>query len=304
MPTIQSPACDVVAGAPSEAWLAAARALAAVGESADPRPLVGLDPNSTVLRAGNHVGKVSGVVGLEAQFLTKALAAIHARLAPFGLAPHLSVLQVLPCGVLQVYQYIAPSGDHVWFGSGRALAQAHRLLAGIRPSTGWPWVGFYGESFEFRAIVPAITDADTREACLRLLPFCARSPSPDPAQYVHRDASPANTIPLPGGRACLIDWDMAHPGLPVDDLAMAVCMISDRESASLEEASEQFVAGYRAEVPYDWADLEHPSFRAALALAGLRQAGAGWFSDLGDSGAPYWEHVRRRTQAALQLITL
>jgi aminoglycoside phosphotransferase (APT) family kinase protein len=119
---------------------------------------------------------------------------------------------------------------------------------------------------------------------------------------VHRDLHRNNVLRSTDG-ILLLDWDMSHVGRTDDDLATTVCcVVADSDPADRSADAARLVAAYREETGVDWALLEHPRLRASIALAGLRQGVAGWYSDEGDTSAGYWPRIRRRMHVAAELL--
>lgn len=264
-------------------------------------PLPGRDGISDVYAVGDSVVKLSPMTTFEATMLGRTLEEVHAALAPHGLAPavrlvcydgaHLGTV----CSRVDEHPSSLPPE-----AVGGALARCHALLAGIPARWSSPWVGFYGEYAEFRAVIPAVEDDELRTLGTALLPHARRTPDWATSHYVHRDLHPANVLAGPQG-PCFVDWDMVHVGTPLDDLAMTALMWAADGAADARDTVARILTGYRA-VDDRSPALDSTPMRQALAVAGLRQGIGGWFTDEGRCEAPYWPYIRRRIRAAVELV--
>jgi hypothetical protein len=265
-------------------------------------PAGGTDSESQTFLVGRHVVKIrytgSFLAGLTGRILTD----VHRALRGTGLAPELVELCWIDAQLISVHERVTAEYRPVPGEIGDALARAHHQLAAMAARWTYPWLGFYGEYAEFGAVIPAIEDDSLREQALALLPTARRPPPAGPVQYVHRDLHASNVLGTVSG-VCLIDWELAHTGLALDDAAMALCCLaeswapSERPGAALE-----FLAAYRRRAGDDRADLGDAGFRSAVALSGLRQGVAAWFDDEGVCDQPYWSAVRARMQLARELL--
>lgn len=275
--------------------------VARFGDPGDWHPLPGRDTVSEVFRTGDHVVKVQTLAPFEASMLSRVLRDVHGALAPRRLAPELRWICYDGATMATAFAHVPPAAAPADPESvGAALARAHGALARVGGRTSEPWVGFYGEHHEFAMTTPAVADEELRELGLRLLSYARRGDVPGPYHYVHRDLHPGNVVAGADG-PCLVDWDLAHVGSAVDDLAMTACMWAAESPGPPDETAGRVLAGYseQAGVAYT---LRQPVMRAAIALAGLRQGVAAWFTDHGDCAAPYWPFVRRRIRVAAQLL--
>ncbi|MEA2173470.1 MAG: hypothetical protein QOD00_1062 [Blastocatellia bacterium] len=267
-------------------------------------PLGGLDTYSATWGVGPCVVKARRINEFEGRMLLHSLSDIHAALSASRLAPRLLSIhydgEALFCEYERV-ETVGPASPHE---AGFALARAHELLVNVPVRHTLAWTGFYGEYDEFKFLVPLVEDAPIRRLAGRLLPHTKRREHTSPARYIHRDLNPTNLLKAADG-VRLIDWEMAHGGHAEDDVAMSLCCLADgcREGEEAAIALE-FLKGYGTAAPAQWLSLDHPALRAAVALAGLRQAVAGWFSDEGETTADYWPHVRHRLATACRLLEL
>jgi hypothetical protein len=247
------------------------------------------------------VVKFSPLTRFEATMLGRTLEEVHAALAPAGLAPAVRLVCYDGAHLGTVCSKVGDGpSSFTPEAVGGALARCHALLAGIPARWSSPWVGFYGEYAEFRAVVPAVEDDELRTLGTALLPHARRMPDWATGQYVHRDLHPANVLAGPQG-PCFVDWDMVHIGTPLDDLAMTALMWAADGVADTRETVAAVLAGYGA-VDGRCLDLDSTPMRQALAVAGLRQGIGGWFTDEGRCEAPYWHYIRRRIRAAVELV--
>jgi Phosphotransferase enzyme family len=266
-------------------------------------PAGGADTESETFLVGSHVVKIRHTGAFQSRLTGHILSDVHSALHGTGLAPELVTLIWLDGMLVTVHErvsseYVPDPGE-----IGDALARAHRRLAERPPCWTYPWVGFYGEHPEFAAITPAIEDDDLRAAAAALLPHARRPPPAGPVQYVHRDVHMSNVLGTADG-ACLIDWELAHTGLALDDAAMALCCLAAGwDAGTRADAGREFLAGYRAHADDSRISLADPAFRAAIALSGLRQGVAAWFDDEGSCVHPYWPAVRLRMQVAGDLLS-
>ena len=255
-------------------------------------------------KVADRVVKARYVSPFQARMLIDALSDIHSCLAPVKLAPTLRSLIFDNSILVLEYDYIERQGIAKPEDLGFALGKAHASLTDIPVKYTLAWAGFYGEFYEFRFLVPLVEDTAIRKQAEQLLPHTLNRVHTLPVHYIHRDLNPDNSIPTENG-VCLIDWEMTCGGHREDDVAMTICCFADSESASHEDKiAADFLEGYRQALPVPWADLSHPVLRSSIALAGLRQAVAGWFSDEGVTTAEYWINIRKRLRFACNLLKL
>lgn len=278
-------------------------AAAVVGPDCAVEPLGGLDVTTLVLGAGPDVVVKGRLVDrFEATAAQAALERVHGALAPVGLAPRLLDCRPADGVLLSAYERLADTGlPATPAEAGTALAQAHAVLRAVPTCRVEAWVGYYGEFEQFRFLVDHVEDEPIRRLGLALLPLTRTRPRTEPITWLHRDLSPGNIVKTPLGPA-LIDWDMAHPGHGEDDVAMALCTLADGAAAGEDvEMAAAFLAAYAAESGAPWAQPGHPVVTSAVALAGLRQAVAGWYNERGDTAAPHWANLRHRIEVAQRL---
>jgi len=283
---------------------AAAAVLEGLDQGGKWQPLAGLDSDSAVWEVEGRIVKARRLSPFRAGMLKTALSDIHAALAPAGLTPRLLSITYHDDILVSEFERIDATGPAHPGEIGFALGCCHRLLAAVSIRSTVAWTGFYGEFQEFRFLVPLVTDNSLRERATRLLPAARYREHTEPVHYIHRDLNPMNV--LKGARGVrILDWEMAYGGHREDDVAMAICCLADSSVAGSEEGiATEFLAGYRISLPTPWATLSHPLLRSAIALAGLRQAVAGWFTDEGDTSASYWPNIRKRLETACQLSDL
>jgi aminoglycoside phosphotransferase (APT) family kinase protein len=265
-------------------------------------PLPGRDPGSSAFRAGDAVVKTRVVPAFEAENLGQTLDAVHGRLSPLQLVPRIRWQCYDGETLASIFDHIPHSGrtaDAVEVGE--TLARAHQALAGIDVRTGEMWAGFYGEYHEFAMTTAAVADDELRELGLQLLPYARRAEVPGPYHYVHRDLHPGNVIYAEQG-LCLVDWDLAHAGSAVDDLAMTALLWAADSSGPPHRIAADVLIGYSTIAGKRYM-LGDPDVRPAIALAGLRQGIAAWYTDQGNCSAAYWPFVRRRSRIAVELMT-
>jgi Phosphotransferase enzyme family len=265
-------------------------------------PAGGADSESQTFLVGRHVVKVRCTGPFLAGLTGHILSDVHRALRGSGLAPELVDLCWINGQLVSVHERVTavyrPDPGEI----GDALARAHGLLAAVPPRWTYPWLGFYGEYAEFAAVTPAIEDDWLREQAAALLCAARRPPPAGPLQYVHRDLHASNVLGTAAG-VCLIDWELAHTGLALDDAAMALCCLAAAwERGERAAAAAQFLASYRRRSGDERADLGNGSFRPAVALSGLRQGVAAWFDDEGVCTQAYWPAVRARTLVARELL--
>lgn len=265
------------------------------------QPLPGRDASSSVFRAGDLVVKTRAASTFEAANLSRILDEVHGALSPIQLVPHVRWHYYDGETMASAFDYVPHSDRTVDpFEVGETLARAHRALVGIDIRTGETWAGFYGEYHEFAMTTPAVADAELRELGLQLLPYARRPEVPGPFHYVHRDLHPGNVIAAEHG-LCLLDWDLAHAGSAVDDLAMTALLWAADSPAAPHRAAKDILAGYSRTTSKTYT-LNDPDVGPAIALAGLRQGIAAWYTDQGNCSAAYWPFVRQRTRTAVDLM--
>lgn len=285
----------------------AADAAPVLGRHGGPqRVLPGLDPTSVSwVCADGLVAKCSRIAPFRAALLRRTQQAVHNALAPIGVTPtlHEAAYDRERRLFTALFSWHEPVGPAEAADIGATLAAAHEGLAGVTETATFPWIGFYGEQAEFGAVLPGVADPEVRELGERLLPYAARPPRADALQLVHRDLH-RNNVVRAGDGIKLIDWDMAHLGRVDDDLAATVCcVVADSPDEAITADAASLVGAYRSRTGAAWADLEHPALRAAIALAGLRQGVAGWYTDEGDTSARYWPRIRQRMRIAVALLS-
>ena len=120
-------------------------------------------------------------------------------------------------------------------------------------------------------------------------------PHTEPVHYIHRDLNPGNILKTSSG-VYLIDWDMSHGGHREDDVAMSICCLASMVEGEKTFSSfcKEFLNGYRRRIPAEWAVYNSPTMVSAIALAGLRQAVSGWFSDKGCMEGLYWDKYTKK----------
>lgn len=282
--------------------LAAQTQLPAICGQVEWKPLGGLDTNSAVWDVGERIVKAHRMPSFRARMLMRALQDIHACLSPRHLAPQLISMSYDDSTLVMEFERIEVSGIASPSEVGFALGKAHAYLERMPIKRTLAWSGFYGEFHEFRFLVPLVEDDTIRKQAERVLPLSQYRERTEPVHYIHRDLNPENVLKA-GERAYLIDWEMAYGGHREDDVAMAICCLADSCEAGKErEIAINFLKGYRQTSSAAWTVLEHPVLRSAIALAGLRQAVAGWFSDEGDTSASYWLNIRNRLKTACILL--
>jgi Phosphotransferase enzyme family len=265
-------------------------------------PADGADSESETFLVGRYVVKIRCTGTFLARLTGRILTDVHGALRGTGLAPEMVDLCWINDQLVSVHERVTAQHRPEPGEIGDALAQAHCRLAAVPPRWTYPWLGFYGEYAEFAAVTPAIEDDWLRQQALALLP-AARRPAPaGPLQYIHRDLHASNVLGTAAG-VCLIDWELAHTGLALDDAAMALCCLAvSWEPGERSAAAIEFLAGYRRRAGDDRIDLGHAGFRPAVALSGLRQGAAAWFDDEGICTGAYWPAVRARMLVARELL--
>lgn len=264
--------------------------------------LPGRDTGAAAYSVDGLVVKIRTIAEYEAAGLCRSLDAVHSALAPLHLAPHTRWHCYDGETLATVFDHVPHTGQAVAPTEiGAALACAHQALAGIEVRTAEPWVGFYGEHHEFAMTTRAVADKELRDLGLALLPHARRTKVPGPCHYVHRDLHPGNVFASKHG-PCLVDWDLAHAGSAVDDLAMTAVMWAAESAGPPRRVAQDILAGYNAVSGRDYT-LGSEVVRPAIALAGLRQGIAAWHTDQGDCSAAYWPFVRLRTRIAAFLVT-
>lgn len=286
----------------SELRSAAQAQLPVICEQAEWKPLGGLDTDSAVWEVDGRIVKAHRVPPFRARMLMRALHDIHACLSPRHLAPRLISMSYDGTTFVMEFERVEASGIALPAEVGFALGKAHTHLEHIPIKSTLAWTGFYGEFHEFRFLVPLVEDAAIRQQAERILGLSQYRERTDPVHYIHRDLNPSNVLRT-SENVYLIDWEMAYGGHREDDVAMAICCLADLcETGEEKDLANGFLEGYRQALAVAWAELEHPVLRSAIALAGLRQAVAGWFSDGGDTSASYWPNIRNRLKTACILL--
>lgn len=109
-----------------------------------------------------------------------------------------------------------------------------------------------------------------------ILPYCKFRTHTDFIHYLHRDLNPTNII-YQTNHVKFIDWDMAYPGYREDDVAMSlICLLDNCAKGDEIFWANKFLFGYHKIFSQSWVSLQSEILRAAIAIAGLRQAVAGW----------------------------
>jgi hypothetical protein len=276
--------------------------LAGLTGDAEWLPAGGADSESETFLVGRYVVKIRCTGTFLAGLTGHILADVHGALNGTGLAADLVDLRWVGDQLVTVHERVAAGYRPEPGEIGDALARVHARLAAVQARWTYPWLGFYGEHAEFAAVTPAVEDDFLREQGLALLAAAQRPPVTGPWQYVHRDLHARNVLGTTAG-ACLIDWEMAHAGLALDDVAMAACCLGESWAPGERPAAvSEFLAAYRRRSGDDRAGLGDTGFRAAVALSGLRQGVAAWFDDEGVCTEAYWTAVRARMLVARELL--
>ncbi|MDF2943092.1 MAG: Phosphotransferase enzyme family [Herbinix sp.] len=264
--------------------------------------LKGLDPNNCIWDIGCSIVKISYMDDFYAEMHIEALSNIHSALAPIGVAPKLDWIAHKSPYIISVYEKIEFKEEPSAFESGEALAKAHIALEYIPIRKSFPWDGFYGEPDEFRFLIPLIKDVNIHSKSKLLLDTITCRPHTNPVHYIHRDLNPGNIIKSDSG-VYIIDWDMTHGGHREDDVAMSLCCLANITNSNFEALSfcREFLNGYRKQINADWAIIDSPVMISSIALAGLRQAVSGWFSDKGNMSAHYWPNILNRLDFAVNV---
>lgn len=266
-------------------------------------PLTNSDGMSSSFRSDDVVVKVRPCSPFEAEHLVGCFTSLNRHLVPLLLAP--KVRRTLHDGTTfaTVFDFVEGTAQMSDLGAvGTALGRAHVALQGHTTRT-LPWTGNFGERFEFKRLLDAMPHGELRDAGLNLVTRVNRSEPPGPVTLVHRDAHPRNVVWRAPGCPVFLDWDLAHTGSAIDDLAMTALMwATDVPRGDPLKAVSTIVNGYRS-VAGSFQFTED-DFWDAFAIAGLRQGIAGWYTDEGDTSAVYWPFVRNRTLMAANMISL
>ena len=152
-------------------------------------------------------------------------------------------------------------------------------------------------------MIPLVEDLYIRDFAKKLLPLTFNRPHTGKIHYIHRDLNPGNVLVTTKG-ACIIDWNMTHFNYREDDVAMTICCLCDNCEDNIETTiASKFLEGYYSIIREDWCELNHPILKAAIAIAGLRQAVSGWYTDQGDTSLSYWKNIYHRIKTACTLLT-
>lgn len=264
--------------------------------------LGGLDTDSLVWQVGSSVVKATSMLPFQAQTHAVMLRQIHGALAPEGLAPALLFCEYDGERLVSIFEFLVPIADASPRAIGEALGRAHAILVRMPVRSSRPWVGFYGEWPEFSKLVPLMKDRSLQRSASQLLPLTVNRDHTAQSHYIHRDLGLSNTVRTQSAIA-LIDWDMAHAGYAIDDLAMTISCLGADFLGKVHpcQLASEVLEGYAHANAASRVGLAQPEFISAIALAGLRQAVAGWYSDQGDTTAPYWPNIRKRLSVACEL---
>ena len=263
--------------------------------------LHGLDPNNQVWCRRGMILKITSIEKFYALMLKDALADIHSALAPLKVVPALLWITYKEPYLITGFEKLEEIGTSSAFAIGMTLAKAHCGLENIPVRKTYPWIGFYGEPHEFKMLIPHVKDTQIRTKAKYLLSKITIRNHTNLVHYIHRDMNPSNVINTKNG-VFLIDWDMAHGGYRIDDVAMAICCLAQQDDTCLlMDFYSEFIEGYRQYIRVDWADCSSAELLSAIALAGLRQAVAGWFTDKGDLSGLYWPNILKRLDTAIEL---
>jgi serine/threonine protein kinase len=260
--------------------------------------------DSSVWRHCDKIIKIWNQSNFNLQILARTLANIHKFLSCAHLVPKLDSLSFATDNhLIGIFEYLEPCEERFDPEAvGMTLAKVHLALETVPIGGTLSWVGFYGEYDEFKFLTPYVTDNSIKEVANFLLPYCKFRTHTDFIHYLHRDLNPTNIIYQPN-HIRFIDWDMAYPGFREDDVAMSlICLLDNCANGDEIVWANKFLFGYQKIFPQSWVSLQSEILRAAIAVSGLRQAVAGWYTDQGDTTAGYWINIRHRINVAALLL--
>lgn len=264
----------------------------------------GLDTNNRVFERNNLILKITFIESFYSSMYVNALNDIHATLHPLNIAPKLQWMKYREPYLITIFDKLETVGYPTAFEIGETLAKAHIALQEIPVKKSYPWIGFYGTPDEFKIIIPQITHQEIRKKSEILLSKAEKYQIVETHQYIHRDLNPTNIIKTNNGLN-IIDWDMAHGGYCIDDLAMSICCLAPyKNNESLLDFYFEFINGYRQYKNKEWICTYEKNIIPAIAIAGLRQAVGGWFTDKGDLSNSYWPNIMNRLNTSIKLCKL